>query len=93
VPSPLTPDQARALALLEQGHPTAEVAQRLGLPRPTIWRWQQELPQFAGTLGEQEAAPPAARRPALTRHEKLRVVVTVLIVLLALLFLYLGYWA
>ncbi len=87
----LTPDQARALTLLQQGQSTADVAQQLGLPRPTVWRWQHELPQFAGTVEATERGLAASRQRALTRQEKLRIGLTLVVVLLAALFLYLGY--
>ncbi len=87
----LTNEQQRALTLLRQGLSTGQVAERLGLARPTVWRWQNELHEFAGTLPAAETEGPA--RPALTPREVLRVALALLIVLLAALFLYLGYWA
>ena len=83
----LTNEQARALGLLGEGLSTAQVAERLGLPRPTVWRWQHELPEFAGTV---PAADGEARAP-LTLRDVVRIALPLLIALLAALFFYLGY--
>jgi transposase len=86
----LTNEQQRALTLLRQGLSTAQVAERLGLARPTVWRWQNELHEFAGTLPAVEANGPAW--PRLSAREVLRIALALLVVLLAALFFYLGYW-
>jgi len=85
----LTNEQERALGLLRQGLTTAEVAERTGLPRPTVWRWQNELPEFAQTVARAGAAD--AESPMQLR-DVVRIAAPVLIVLLAALFFYLGYW-
>jgi transposase len=86
----LTNEQEQALALLRQGMSTAAVAARLGLPRPTVWRWQNELPEFAATV---TASPGREQRAPLAGRDVARIVVAVLVVLLSALFLYLGYWS
>ena len=87
----LTNEQERALTLFRQGLSTAQVAERLGLSRPSVWRWQNELPEFAGTLPASEIEGPV--RAPLRLSELLRIALALLIVLLAALFVYLGYWA
>jgi len=84
----LTNEQARALGLLGEGLSTAQVAERLGLPRPTVWRWQHELPEFAGTV---PAADGGEARGPLTLRDVVRIAMPLLIALLAALFFYLGY--
>jgi hypothetical protein len=82
----LTNEQQRALDLLRQGLSTAEVAERLALPRPTVWRWQRELPAFVGTT------PAAVDGDArLTLRDFVRIAMPVLLALLAALFFYLGH--
>ena len=82
----LTPQQERGLALFHAGRSTAEVAEALGVPRPTVWRWQQDLPEFADTLrGSGEPRCPW------TWRETARVAGAVAAVLLAALFLWLSY--
>ena len=83
----LTNEQERALELLRQGLTTAVAAERLGLPRPTLWRWQQELPEFAETL----VADEDPERDALTFRDVVRIAMPVLAIVLAALFFYLGY--
>ena len=84
----LTNEQQRALELLRQGISTGQVAERLGLPRPTVWRWQHELAEFAGTA---TAADGAAPRAPLTFRDVVRVAAPLVLALLAALFFYLGY--
>jgi hypothetical protein len=84
----LTKEQAQALGLLAEGLSTAQVAERLRLPRPTVWRWQQELPEFAGTI---PAVDSRETRAPLTLRDAVRIAVPLLVVLLAALFFYLGY--
>lgn len=83
----LTNEQERALKLLREGLSTALVAERLKLPRPTVWRWQHELPEFASTVpaaGEQ-------RRARLSFRDVVRIAAPLLLLLLAGLFFYYGY--
>jgi Homeodomain-like domain len=82
----LTREQEKGLALFRAGRSTAEVAEALGVPRPTVWRWQQELPEFIETLrGRSERDRPW------TWRETVRVASAVAAVLLAALFLWLSY--
>lgn len=83
----LTNEQERALELLREGLSTAQVAERLRLPRPTVWRWQHELPEFEGTA----AVTASAARDPLTFRDVARIAAPVLVILLAALFFYLGY--
>jgi transposase len=75
------------VALLREGLSTAEVAERLGVPRPTVWRWQNELPELAD-VRRRESEPGIARAP---RHAVMRVALTVIVIVLSVFFLYLGY--
>jgi hypothetical protein len=87
----LTGDQARALELLRQGWSTAEVAERMGLPRPVVWAWQNELEEFRHTLEPARNEEGLFRGP-FSREDKVRIVVPLLVVLLTAFFFYLGYW-
>src|SRR4051812_24724280 len=49
LPSSLTPRQLAAVRAMLAGTKPAEVAQRLGISRQTIWRWSQQ-PEFATEL-------------------------------------------
>lgn len=85
----LTKEQERALALLREGLSTAQVAERLGLPRPTVWRWQNELPELAGSV---PAAGADTGRMRLTFRDVVRIAAPLLLLLLAgLFFYYYGY--
>lgn len=84
----LTNEQERALELLRQGMSTAQVAERLGLPRPSVWRWQHELSEFSGTV---PAAGGAGGRAPLTLRDVVRIAMPLLLLLLAALCFYLGY--
>jgi hypothetical protein len=82
----LTRQQENALELFREGRSTAEVAEALGVPRPTVWRWQSELPEFTETRDTSAARP----RPW-TWRETVRVVAAVTAVVLAALGLWLAY--
>jgi hypothetical protein len=84
----LTEEQQRALGLLREGLSTAQVAERLRLPRPTVWRWQHELPEFAGSI---PAGGADEERPPLTFRDIVRIAAPLLLLLLAGLFFYYGY--
>lgn len=84
----LTNEQERALGLLREGLSTAQVAERLKLPRPTVWRWQNELPEFASSV---PAAAAGQRRVRLSFRDVVRIAAPVLLLLLAGLFFYYGY--
>ncbi len=88
----LTGDQERALALLREGWSTAEVAERIGLPRPVVWGWQNELDEFRDTLEPARSDESGLFRGPFSRQDKIRIAVPVLVVLLTALFFYLGYW-
>jgi hypothetical protein len=84
----LTPEQKQALRLLREGLSTAQVADRLQLQRPTLWRWQHELPEFLETLPAAEAT---SSHTPLTWRDGVRIAAPLLLLLLAGLFFYLGY--
>ncbi|HEY6556953.1 MAG TPA: helix-turn-helix domain-containing protein [Polyangiaceae bacterium] len=89
---PLTGDQERALALLREGWSTAEVAERIGLPRPVVWGWQKQMVEFRDTLAHARRDDSALFRGPFSREDKIRIAVPVLVVLISAFLFYLGYW-
>lgn len=83
----LTNEQERALGMLRDGVSTAQVAERLRLPRPTVWRWQHELPEFEGTV---TATGAGQGRAPLAFRDVVRIAMPVLLLLLSALFFYLS---
>ncbi len=83
--------QQRALALLREGVSTGEVAEQLGLPRTTVWRWQNELVEFADTRDAPTPEPSGWIEGPLTRQDLLRIGAPIMLLALTALFFYLGY--
>ena len=86
----LTPDQERALELLREGRSTAEVAELLGIPRPTVWQWQNELRDFVELERAMSETKTPTRAP-LRREDMIRIALPFIVVVSAAFFFYLGY--
>ncbi len=83
----LTEQQQRAQQLLNDGMSTAQVAERLGVPRPTVWRWQNELPELASSTPTAGAEP---GRDPFTFRDMVRIAAPIVLLLLAGLLFYYG---